>query len=55
MSKLILFSLLVAAIAIPAQAARIKSPSKGLKKALIAALIFDAFYGFALIFLWGRC
>lgn len=55
MSKLILISIIFATIAIPARAAREASPRKGLKKAIVQTLIFQAFYAFALIFLWGRC
>jgi len=55
MSKLILISMIIAMIVIPARAARDKSPKKGLRKAVIQSLIFDAFYAFALVFLWGRC
>jgi hypothetical protein len=55
MSKLILISMIFATIAIPARAARQKNPGKGLKAAIIQTLIFDVFYAFALVFLWGRC
>ncbi|HYP74530.1 MAG TPA: hypothetical protein VER12_01160 [Polyangiaceae bacterium] len=55
MSKLILFSMIIALIVIPARTAREKSSKKGLRKAVIHSLLFDAFYAFALIFLWGRC
>ena len=55
MSKLILFSMIIAAIAIPARAARASSTQKGLKNTVVHTLIFNAFYAFALVFLWGRC
>ena len=54
MSKLILFSMIIAMIGIPARAAREKNPHKGFRKAIIQSLIFDAIYAFALVFLWGR-
>jgi hypothetical protein len=55
MSKLILISVIIAIIAIPARAARHKSARQGLKRAIVLTLLFDAFYAFALVFLWGRC
>ena len=55
MAKLLLISMMIAAIAIPARAARDKNPRQGLRKAILITLLFDAFYGFALVFLWGRC
>jgi len=55
MSKLILISVIFATIAIPAFAARDASPRKGFKKSVVLTLFFHAFYGFALIYLWGRC
>jgi hypothetical protein len=55
MSKLILISVIIAAIAIPARAAREENPRKGLRKAIIQTLFFHAFYAFALCYLWGRC
>jgi hypothetical protein len=55
MSKALLISFIFATIAIPARAARDANARKGLRKAIIQTLCFQAFYAFALIFLWGRC
>jgi hypothetical protein len=55
MSKLILFSMVFATMFIPALAARNRSADVGMKKAVLQTLMFDAFYAFALIYLWGRC
>ncbi len=54
MSKLILLSILIAMIGIPARAARQKNPRKALKSVVVQMLIFEAFYWFALRFLYGR-
>jgi hypothetical protein len=54
MSKLILMSVLIAMIGIPARAAREKNPRKALKRVIVQMLIFDAFYLFALMYLYGR-
>lgn len=54
MSKLILMSIMIALVAIPAVASRDPDPRRGLKRAIIRVLVFEAFYAFALIFLWGR-
>ncbi len=55
MSKLILISTIIAMILIPARAARDRNPRKGRKKAIVLTLLFDIWYCFALVFLWGRC
>jgi hypothetical protein len=54
MSKIILISILIAIIAIPTQVARSAKTRGGLRKALVRMLIFEAFYAFALLYLWGR-
>jgi hypothetical protein len=55
MSKLLLLSILIATIALPARAAtRSKNPKVGLKKALLHVAIFNAFYLFGLLYLYGR-
>lgn len=54
MSKLILLSIIIAIIAVPARAARLPNPRKGLRKVVLQILLFEAFYAFALIFLYGR-
>ncbi len=48
MRKLLLYSVLVALVLIPALAARDPVPLRGLKRALIWTLVFDALYGVAL-------
>jgi hypothetical protein len=53
--KLLLLSIVVATIALPARAAtKSKNPKAGLKKALVHVAIFNAFYLFVLLFLYGR-
>ncbi|HEY4104154.1 MAG TPA: hypothetical protein VGM44_09690 [Polyangiaceae bacterium] len=54
MSKLVLLSIVIATIAVPALAAREPSPRKGLRRVIIGMLLFEAFYVFALMFLFGR-
>jgi hypothetical protein len=54
MNKLILLSIVIATIALPASAARDASPRKGLRRVIISMLVFEAFYVFALLFLFNR-
>jgi hypothetical protein len=55
MSKLLLLSILVATIALPARAAtKSKNPKAGLKKALVHVAIFNVMYLLGLIYLYGR-
>ncbi len=54
MMKLILLSFMIATMALPARAAREKSPKKGLRRAMISMAVFNAFYLFALLFIYGR-
>jgi F0F1-type ATP synthase membrane subunit c/vacuolar-type H+-ATPase subunit K len=54
MSKLILMSILIGMIGIPARAARAKNPRKALKSLIVQMLLFEAFYLFALSYLYGR-
>jgi hypothetical protein len=54
LKKLILLSVIIASIALPARAARLKNPKQGLKKALIQVLIFDAIYVVLLTQVWFR-
>jgi hypothetical protein len=54
MKKLLLLSILVASIVIPARAARAKNPRAGLKKALVNMMIFNAIYLFALLYVYNR-
>lgn len=55
MSKLILLSIVISLLAIPARAAREAKPRKGLRKLFTATIAYQAFYAFALMYLWGRC
>ena len=55
LSKLLLMSVMFATFVIPARAARAANSRAGLRSATIQTLSFQAFYGFALIYLWGRC
>lgn len=54
MQKLVLLSVILASIVIPARAARLKNPRAGLKKTLVNMVIFNLVYVFLLIFVWGR-
>lgn len=54
MSKLILISVLLATIALPAVAARDTNPRRGLRRTIKYMAIFYAFYLFGLLFLYGR-
>jgi hypothetical protein len=47
-------SVLMGMVIIPALAARNKNPKRGLKRALIQVVMFNLFYLFALLFIWGR-
>jgi len=54
MSKLMLLSIMIAMIALPARAARTKNPRAGFKKFVVHLLVFEAIYVFCLKFLYGR-
>jgi len=54
LAKLLLLSILIAPIALPARAARAKNPRVGMKKALVQMALFHAFYMFFLIYLYSR-
>ncbi|HEX3596551.1 MAG TPA: hypothetical protein VHU80_15680 [Polyangiaceae bacterium] len=54
MSKAFLLSLIISAIVIPAITAKEKNPRKGLKKTIVWVLVFNAFYLFNLMYLYGR-
>jgi hypothetical protein len=54
MSKLMLISILLAPIIMPALAAKEKSAQVGLKRTLIRMVLFNAFYLFGLMFIYGR-
>ena len=53
MQKLLLLSIIFGTIALPARAARIKSPTAGFRKVVIYMLLFDAFYFVVLRFLYA--
>ena len=54
MKKLILLSMIIASIVIPARTARIKNPQEGLRKMLIQVLIFELIYLILVTFVWTR-
>ncbi len=54
MKKLLLLSIIVATIAIPARAARQKAPRQALRKAIRNLLVFNLFYLFGVVYLYGR-
>jgi hypothetical protein len=54
LKKLILLSVIIASVVIPARAARAKSGKEGLKKALIQTAIFDLIYLGLLTQVWFR-
>ena len=54
MKKLLLLSIILAMIGIPARAARDKNAKRGLRKALRNLLIFDIVYLFGLVYIYGR-
>ena len=54
MKKLLLLSVIIASIVIPARAAKIKNPRLALKKTLVQMAIADAIYACFLIFVWHR-
>ena len=54
MQKLVLMSVIIASIVIPARAARMKDPRAGLKKTIIQIAIFNLFYLFLLVFVVSK-
>jgi hypothetical protein len=52
--KLILMSILVATIALPARLASHHEPRRALKKLILYTLIFNVAYWLLLIFVYGR-
>ncbi len=54
LSKLILISVLLATIALPAIAAQDENPRRGLRRTIKYMVLFYAFYLFGLLFLYGR-
>jgi len=54
MQKLILVSILFAVVAIPVWASHDRSARRGLRKALLAMLVFDVVYVLSVMFLYPR-
>jgi hypothetical protein len=54
MGKLLLVSLIVASVAIPARAALGPDPRRALRRALAQTLFFDAAYAFAVLVVYPR-
>jgi hypothetical protein len=54
MGKLLLASVLLASVAIPVHAARDPNPRRGLARALVRTLLFDAAYALAVLFVYPR-
>lgn len=54
MKKLILLSVIIAAIALPARAARAKDARKGLRKTIIHTAIFNLIYLFLITMVWFK-
>jgi hypothetical protein len=53
-AKLLLISIMLMSILIPARAAAEKDPRRGLKKALVAMALFNLFYALAVTYLYPR-
>lgn len=54
MKKLILLSVIIAAIALPARAARMKNARAGLRKTLIQTAIFNFIYLVLITMVWFK-
>jgi hypothetical protein len=54
LKKLILLSVIIASIALPARLARVKDGKEGLKKALIHVAIFEFIYLILITQVWFR-
>lgn len=54
MKKLVLLSMIIAMIAIPARAARMKDSRAGLKQTLIRMAIYDVIYLLLLLYVFPR-
>jgi hypothetical protein len=52
--KLLLISILFATLILPIRAARHSHPVKGLRKAILYAVAFNAFYALAILYLYPR-
>jgi hypothetical protein len=53
-AKLILISILIMSIVIPARAAAAKNPREGFKKALWQMTLFNLFYALAVTYIYPR-
>jgi hypothetical protein len=53
-AKLLLVSIMIMSIVIPARAAASNDPRRGLKKALLQMALFNLFYALAVTYLYPR-
>jgi hypothetical protein len=54
MAKVLLLSIMIGIVALPARAAREKDPQLGLRKALTWVAVFNVLYLISLRFIWHR-
>jgi hypothetical protein len=54
MAKIVLFSVIIMMFAIPIAAARVKNPRRGFNRLVVAALLFNLFYLFAVRYIYPR-
>jgi hypothetical protein len=54
LGKLFLLSIVLAPIVLPLRAARAKNARKGFRKTIIQMALFNVFYLFVLLFIYGR-
>jgi hypothetical protein len=54
LGKLFLLSIVLAPIVLPLRAARAKNARKGFRKTMIQMALFNVFYLFVLLFIYGR-
>jgi hypothetical protein len=54
MKTLMLLSVILASIGLPARGAMAKNPKQGLKKTLVNMMVFNAIYLFGLMYLYAR-
>lgn len=54
MQKLVLMSVIIASIVIPARASRMKSPQAGMRTVVKQVLVFNLIYLFMLLYVVGR-